>query len=66
MLQRDYIRNLAVSFFPLPMLMDRLTDVFWQEPLRTVMFTDDIVICGESNEQVGDNLDGVKNIHVCE
>lgn len=38
-------------------LMDGLTDEFWQDPLWTVMFIDDIVICGESNEQVEDNLE---------
>lgn len=48
-------------------LMDGLTDEFWQDPLWTVMFIDDIVICGESNEQVEDNLEeGGGGIHVCE
>ena len=36
--------------------MYRLTDEVRQGSLWTMMFADDIVICSESREQVGENL----------
>ncbi|KAI5621838.1 gastrula zinc finger protein XlCGF28.1-like [Silurus asotus] len=42
----------ALSPFLFAVLMDRLTDEVRQESPWTMMFADDIVICGESNEQV--------------
>lgn len=39
------------------MVMDRLTDEVTQEAPRTMMFADDIVICGESIAQVEENLE---------
>ncbi|KAF7709800.1 hypothetical protein HF521_016650 [Silurus meridionalis] len=38
--------------------MDRLTDEVRQESPWTMMFLDDIVICGESREQVEKSLEG--------
>ncbi|KAI5101449.1 hypothetical protein C0J45_8652 [Silurus meridionalis] len=40
------------------MVMDRLTDEIRQESPWTMMFADDIVICGESREQVEKSLEG--------
>lgn len=39
------------------MVMDRLTDRVRQEAPWTMMFADDIVICGESKEQVEESLE---------
>ncbi|KAI5629355.1 sorting nexin-10A [Silurus asotus] len=47
----------AVSPFLFALSMDRLTDKVRQESPWTMMFADDTVICGESREQVGKNLE---------
>ncbi|KAF7692744.1 hypothetical protein HF521_010354, partial [Silurus meridionalis] len=39
------------------LVMDRFTDEVRQEPPWTMMFADDIVICGESREQVEKSLE---------
>ena len=41
----------ALSPFLFAIVMDRFTDEVRQEPPWNMMFTDDIVICGESREQ---------------
>uniref|UniRef100_A0AAR2JL50 ribonuclease H n=1 Tax=Pygocentrus nattereri TaxID=42514 RepID=A0AAR2JL50_PYGNA len=45
----------ALSPFLFAMVMDRLTDEVRQEAPWTMMFADDIIICGESREQVEEN-----------
>ncbi|KAL7841080.1 hypothetical protein SRHO_G00247710 [Serrasalmus rhombeus] len=47
----------ALSPFLFAMVMDRLTDEVRQEAPWTMMFADDIEICGESREQVEENLE---------
>uniref|UniRef100_A0A3B4DPZ4 ribonuclease H n=1 Tax=Pygocentrus nattereri TaxID=42514 RepID=A0A3B4DPZ4_PYGNA len=47
----------ALSPFLIAMVMERLTDEVRQEAPWTMMFADDIVICGESREQVEENLE---------
>ncbi|XP_013866635.1 uncharacterized protein LOC106519479 [Austrofundulus limnaeus] len=47
----------ALSPFLFTVLMDRLTDEVRQESPWTMMFADDIVICGQSREQVEENLE---------
>ncbi|KAI5095823.1 hypothetical protein C0J45_14253 [Silurus meridionalis] len=47
----------AQSPFLFAVVMDRLTDEVRQESPRTMMFADDIVICGESSEQVEKSLE---------
>ncbi|XP_062866594.1 uncharacterized protein LOC134329279, partial [Trichomycterus rosablanca] len=47
----------ALSPFLFALVMDRLTDEVRQESPWTMMFADDIVICGENREQVEDNLE---------
>ncbi|KAF7708178.1 hypothetical protein HF521_017235, partial [Silurus meridionalis] len=47
----------ALSPFLFAVVMDRLTDKFRQESPWTMMFVDDIVICGESSEQVEKSLE---------
>ena len=42
------------------MVMDKLTDEVRQEFPPTMMFSDDIVMCNENNEQVEENLEGWK------
>uniref|UniRef100_A0A3B4CLA2 ribonuclease H n=1 Tax=Pygocentrus nattereri TaxID=42514 RepID=A0A3B4CLA2_PYGNA len=50
-------RGSALSPSLFAMVMDRLTDEVRQEAPWTMMFADDIVICGESREQVEENLE---------
>lgn len=50
-------QRLALSPFLFAMVMDKLTDEFGQETAWTMMFTDDIVICSESREQVEASLE---------
>lgn len=38
-------------------MMDSLMDVFRHEPPWTLMYTDDIVICSQSTEQVKESLE---------
>ena len=47
----------ALSPFLFALVMDRLTDEVRQEAPWTMMFADDIVICGENREQVEENLE---------
>ncbi|KAI5090362.1 epoxide hydrolase 1 [Silurus meridionalis] len=47
----------ALSPFLFAVVMDRLTDEVRQESPWTMMFADDIVICGESREQVKKSLE---------
>ncbi|KAF7708713.1 hypothetical protein HF521_017770, partial [Silurus meridionalis] len=47
----------ALSPFLFAVVMDRLTDEVRQESPWTIMFADDIVICGESGEQVEKSLE---------
>ena len=47
----------ALSSFLFAMVMDRLTDEIKQKVPWTMMFADDIVICGESRQQVEANLE---------
>ena len=48
--------------FLFAMVMDRLTDGVRQESLWIMMFADDIVICGESREQVEENLERLRYV----
>lgn len=48
----------APSPFSFATVMDSLTDRIRQESPPTMMFADDIVICGESREQVEGSLEG--------
>ncbi|KAI5098265.1 gastrula zinc finger protein XlCGF28.1-like [Silurus meridionalis] len=48
---------LALSPFLFAVVMDRLTDDIRQESPWTIMFVNDIVICGESREQVEKSLE---------
>ncbi|KAF7705610.1 hypothetical protein C0J45_7134 [Silurus meridionalis] len=50
-------QGLALSPFLFAVVMDRLTDEVRQESPWTMMFGDDIVICGESREQVEKRLE---------
>ncbi|KAI5626698.1 hypothetical protein C0J50_13742 [Silurus asotus] len=50
-------QGLALSPFLFAVLMERLTDEFRQESPWTKMFADDLVICGESREQVAKSLE---------
>jgi len=47
----------AMSPFLFAMIMDRLTDDIRQESPWTMMFADDIVICGDSKDQVEESLE---------
>ncbi|KAK3542543.1 hypothetical protein QTP86_028679, partial [Hemibagrus guttatus] len=47
----------ALSPFLFAMVMDQLSEEVRQESPWTMMFTDDIVICSESREQVEENLE---------
>ncbi|KAK3566597.1 hypothetical protein QTP86_001084 [Hemibagrus guttatus] len=47
----------ALSPFLFAMVMDQLSEEVRQESPCTMMFADDIVICGESREQVEENLE---------
>ena len=42
----------ALSLFLFAVIMDRLTDEVRREPLWTMLFADDIVICEETREEV--------------
>ena len=47
----------ALSPFLFAVVMDRLTDEVRREPPRTMLFTDDIVICEETREEVEQRLE---------
>ncbi|KAK3528476.1 hypothetical protein QTP70_000115 [Hemibagrus guttatus] len=47
----------ALSPFLFAIVMDQLSEEVRQESPWTMMFADDIVICSESREQVGENLE---------
>ena len=47
----------ALSAFLFAVIMDRLTDEVRREPLWTMMFADDIVICEETREEVEQRLE---------
>ena len=47
----------ALSPFLFAVVMDKLTDEVRQEPPWTMMFADDIVICGENRGQVEESLE---------
>ena len=46
----------ALSSFLFTLIMDRLTDEVRREPLLTILFDDDIVICEETREEVEQSL----------
>ncbi|KAK3519733.1 hypothetical protein QTP70_003708 [Hemibagrus guttatus] len=50
-------QGLAMSPFLFAMVMDQLSEEVRQESPCTMMFSDDIVICSESREQVEENLE---------
>ena len=47
----------ALNLFLFAMIMDRITDKVRREPLWTMLFADDIVICEETREEVGQRLE---------
>ena len=47
----------ALSLFLFAMIMDRLTDEVRRETPWTMLFADDIVICGETREEVERRLE---------
>ena len=50
----------ALSPFLFAVIMDRLTDEVRREPPWTMLFTDDILICKETREEVEQRLDSWK------
>ena len=47
----------ALNLFLFAVIMDRITDKVRREPLWTMLFADDIVICEETREEVGQRLE---------
>ena len=50
-------QGLALSLFLFAVIMDKLTDEVRREPLWTMLFTDDIVICKETRQEVEQRLE---------